>query len=159
MAGRNGTVLSTAMRLGDLSPERVSFSIERDGEEVTLAGYVSGKRCPVPVIIEHDRIWQEWENVRVDESLTDMDRKAASLLRNVQDLKAVIPGLKPEEAEIIAADPALSHQIMVALKWWAPNPYLSEDADPEAGAGGSPSITADSSPASSDSTASVSTTG
>lgn len=147
MAGSNGTMAGGVLRLPDLSPERMSIVVQRDGEEVTLAGYVRGKRCPIPVTIQQEAAFQQFQEARQESNLTPADFMGAYLLYARDSLKAVIPGLTDDEANIIAGDEELRQEILVNLKWWVKTAVVD---DPEAGAVAtetvSPSTTATSSP-------------
>ncbi len=131
MADRNGTsgALRSAIRLPDLTPESIPIVVERDGEEVTLAGYVMGKRCPIPVTIAQSAAYQQWQEARADSTLSAGEQNAAFLFYVKASLKAVVPGFKDAELDVIAADDELRSHILFELKVWT----KPEDiADPEA---------------------------
>lgn len=150
MAGKNGA-LRQAIRLPDLSPESVPIVVDRDGEEVTLAGYVSGKRCPIPVTIAQATAYAQWDEAKNDISLSRIERDSAYLLYVKATLGAVVPGLKDAELDVIAGDDELRESILIDLKWWV---KTAGDADPEATGEetASPPTTAGSSPDSAPST-------
>jgi hypothetical protein len=148
MAGRNGVSMlaDRVIRLGDLTPERTSIEIMRDGEVVTLSGYVKGKRCPIPVTIQYDAARQTYINQVNDDSLTTIDKQSAGMLWVAECLKAVIPGLNSEEADLLAADDEAHTALLIQLGWWRQIEQTEPDADPEA-VGTSQSIMEGSSPA------------
>lgn len=153
MAGSNGVAMlaDRVINLGELSPERLSLSFKRDDEHVTLSGYVRGKRCPIPVTIEYDAARQQYIDQVNDPTLSQIDKQAASMLWVSKCLKAAIPGLTQEDADLLAADDDLHTALLIQLKWWRKVEQTEPDADPEA-TGMSQSTTADSSPASAPST-------
>lgn len=126
MADQNGA-LRQAIRLPDLSPETISIVVDRDGEAVTLSAYVMGKRCPIPVTIAQSAAYQEWEPTRNDTSLTDIEKRAAFLFYVRASLKAVVPGFKDAELDVIAADSEIREELLYATRVWV----KSEDAPPE----------------------------
>lgn len=141
MSGRNGlAVVPGAQRILHVVPRTTTYAVERaDGETVMLAGYHKGPTCPVPVNIEVDRVWAEWEAGQPTEDeresmhsramLAKINMVARVLHRDL--LVAVIPGLEHDEANVLAADGGQWESILGELGWWTVD-AAKDDADPEA---------------------------
>jgi hypothetical protein len=167
MPGRNGlAALPGARRPIKLVAETITYTFElADGETVALAGYRKGPSCPVTVLIAvDDALATLSENEPAAESrdtftssryLASLNYAERTLRREM--LMAVLPGLSPEAANILAADGGAWKEILVELGWRQSDEAMEEqeiDQDPEARAGQSTGAT--DSPASSPATQDVS---
>ena len=140
MSGRNGlAVVPGAQRILHVVPRTTTYAIERaDGKTVMLAGYHKGATCPVPVAIEVDRAWEEWEASQPTEDERESMRPRALLTRvnmvtrvlRRELLIAVIPGLEMDAANVLAADDGAWESILAELGWWVVAD--KDSADPEA---------------------------
>lgn len=129
------------MRILFVVPQTITYTVERaDGETVALAGYCKGPTCPVPVAIEVERAWAEWEAasptaqdaaaMKPHAYLSAMNAAERMLRRDI--LAAVIPGLDMDAANVLAADEGEWETILSELGWWTVAAAAEDDADPEA---------------------------
>jgi hypothetical protein len=142
MAGRNGiAVLPVARKPLRVVPETRTIPIDTGEDTQDLVAYVKGPACPISVLIEADEAINEWEeNFPTDEDrktlkprqwLAKHNRAERILRRDL--LCAVIPGLTPDHAGVLAADDGEWQTLLIELGWWAaPDEMPAEDDDPEA---------------------------
>ena len=141
MSGRNGlAVLPGRARVLHVVPKTITYTVERaDGETVALAGYCKGPSCPVPVAIEVERAWAEWEAAQPDANASASMKphaylaaiNAAERMLRRELLIAAIPGLDMDAANVLAADDGEWESILAELGWWTAA-AAEGDADPEA---------------------------
>lgn len=141
MSGRNGlAVMPGRARVLHVVPKTITYTVERaDGETVALAGYCKGPSCPVPVAIEVERAWADWEAVQPDADaratmkphayLAAVNGAERMLRRDL--LIAVILGLDMDAANVLAADDGEWEAILAELGWWTVS-AAEDGADPEA---------------------------
>lgn len=98
------------LRYGDLTSEkRPVMSVERNGEEVVLRGFVDGKRCPASVRSQISAARREWA----------ADPTQANWYTFVRaHLLAVVDGLEDGEADVLAGDADEHRPILEKLGWW-----------------------------------------
>lgn len=144
MAGRNGLAAVPALR----EPLRVvpiteTVTIDTgDGDLLHLAAYPKGAGCPISVLIDVEEAHAEWnETIPGDDERTAMKPRRyiarlnrAELILRRDILCAVIPGLTPEQAGVLATEGGPWRDVLVSLGWWdAPDAPDAEDTgDPEA---------------------------
>ena len=134
---------SGPITVGDLTPELVdALTLERDGQVVTLRGYVNGPRCPGRVKAECAAIARRYRETATDESGAPAFSFEAYLVQLRDLLLAVVPGLEDGEADVLAGDQDDALAVLRALDWWGSED--GDDTDPEAT--GEESTTATSSP-------------
>lgn len=141
MSGRNGlAVMPGRARVLHVVPKTITYTVEgADGETVALAGYCKGPSCPVPVAIEVERAWADWEAAQPDADARATMKPHAYLaavngaerLLRRELLVAVIPGLDMDAANVLAADDGEWEAILAELGWWTVT-AAEDDADPEA---------------------------
>lgn len=138
MVSPNGVVPLRGARSLRVVYDTFTYALELpDGETVSLAGYRRGPGCPISVEIEVEGAWAEWsEESPTDEERGDPNadppvpgtltghRYIAKLMRAERLLRrnllcAVLPGLSPEMADVLAADAGPWEDILVELGWWS----------------------------------------
>lgn len=124
------------IRVSDLVPELVdAITLDRDGETVTLRGFVSGRRCPA-------RVKAAAAAAVRDNPVYDEDGRfsMAGHYGQLRDmLLAVVAGLEDDEADLLAGDDGEAGGIAVLklLGWWSSD----ADEDDDAGEAIAPSST------------------
>lgn len=115
------------VKVGDLTPETVpALVIERDGEEATLRGYVSGRRCPGRVTSAAAAAARAYREAAPDGFVLE---PFVAQIREL--LLAVVIGLEDDEADVLANPPDEGESDGIAvlrlLGWW--NDGTSDDED------------------------------
>src|SRR5687768_10513508 len=92
---------SRLLRLGDLTPERMPITFNHGETAVSVYGFVLGARCPGSVKAEAHAVW-----LRYQEALKqpEKSRLVAEMDYRRELLKAVIPDLHLDDADLIAGD-------------------------------------------------------
>jgi hypothetical protein len=154
MAGRNGVAMRPPMRFSVI-PKSVPFEIERanpddpNGEPVVVTLRAWQKSLPHPEQIDiavegvidvyREAIWAEEQRRNAQPGavlLSGLTRAQHEMHAGILD--AVIEGLEPGEAEILAVDGGPWQEILIALGWWklaepaAPSDGKEDADDPEA---------------------------
>lgn len=122
------------MRAGDLTPETVpALVIERDGEEVTLRGYVRGRRCPGRITSGVNSASRAYREAAPDGFAFE------PFVAQIRDLLlTIVIGLEEDEADVLANPPDGDEEssgiaVLRLLGWWNTGEQDDEDdADPEA---------------------------
>jgi len=138
MANRNGpATLPGKARVLHVLPKTITYTVDSDAETLALAGYIKGPSCPVPVSIEIERAWAEWEagQPSVEERdamnphayLATMNAAERILRRDL--LMAAIPGLDADQANVLAADGGEWESILGELGWWGVAEDMDEDPE------------------------------
>jgi hypothetical protein len=156
--------MAEARRRLVVRPKTTVYDVEREEGDtevevvvMPLVAYYQGDRCPVPVSIEVQDAWKRWEEetqiILVNEETGEEEKKyngdMQSDMRLRRDvLRAVIPGLEENEANVLAANGGQWRDILIELGWWvASNEEEPPGGQPEGEAErGEDSTSADSSP-------------
>lgn len=139
------------IRVADLSPELIdAVELIRDGETVTLRGYVSGRRCPGRIKA------QAAAAIRDNPATGASGFDFGGYLAQIRELLcAVVVGIEDDEADMLAGDdgPAGGLAVLRLLGWWSAEATDDDEADADPEATALSSTTENSSPSSAPSTA------
>lgn len=122
-------------------PKRHKYEFEvlvssesEETEVVTFWGYEKGPSCPVPIVIEVDNVYLEYEEdypnteeqekLGLDKSVVAQKKANMLLYRNL--LMTVIPGLPAEIANILASPGGTGMKILEELGYYQPIELMPE---------------------------------
>jgi hypothetical protein len=155
----NGTggFVRPLLDLGDLTPEKQAIAtVLRDGQPVTLWGWVDGRRCPGYVksaVAAHrrtyrDAVYQPGEPDELGQHVEVFTHSPLAYDDYKRDvLLAVIEGLEYTEAAVLAGNDDTAMTVLRRLRWVEDEEEATDSPEAE-GAPATPPTTPDSSPTS-----------